>query len=98
MACGVGSEAEWAALLYSGAKLRDRSAKEDREVSHLCGNECCVEPSHPIIESHSDNMARTTCHAGAKCRCSSSTKCIVGKQRTDQNDAENSCVNWHLLV
>jgi hypothetical protein len=49
------------ALLVSG------SDGKGMDASHLCNNRSCMNPTHIVLESHSENMSRivwTSCHKG----------------------------------
>jgi len=44
--------------------------EERLEVSRLCGNTYCMEMTHIVIETPSQNQIRVPCHQGRRCICS----------------------------
>ena len=36
------------------------------EISHICGNKLCIEPTHMCIENKKKNLQRKTCHSKIK--------------------------------
>ena len=47
------------------------------EVSHRCGNKCCVEINHLILESPAENCLRRRCHADGRCYGGHREPCII---------------------
>lgn len=67
-------------------KFRDSSGGL-LELSHLCHNKWCVNPSHVVRETHTANCARTQCKRHCKCKedgrqpnCIS--RCVLNKKNT----------------
>ena len=46
------------------------------EYSHLCSKKNCVNPSHIVLESHSDNSLKRRCDRLKKCVCGNETPCL----------------------
>ena len=47
------------------------------EVSHLCHQARCVEPTHLCLETHSTNQERVTCHLQGICTKNHVPHCII---------------------
>lgn len=47
-----------------------------QQVSHVCGNTACVNPSHLVLESDKANKQRNYCRNGAAHLCPHNPKCI----------------------
>lgn len=69
--------------IVMAALASDEPLNGELDVSHLCGQCKCVNPSHLIQETHKINLSRKRCHQNLSLSCSHSPACIRPKARTD---------------
>ena len=50
--------------------------EEKLDVSHLCGEKLCANPTHLVYEEHIVNIDRITCHDQGHCKETHSPKCL----------------------
>lgn len=75
----------------------DWTCPEGHDVSHLCGNNKCVKPSHLVVESRANNMSRIGCKGYVTvqnttatvvvefCMCNHAPKCAFNTTVIDDN-------------
>lgn len=62
-------------------------AKEAIDVSHLCHNEYCINPSHLCLEHHNINLSRNLCQGAPNCK--HNPPCLAPGSQC--NDETNHC-------
>jgi hypothetical protein len=88
-------EIDWINIMMHGTGyLSDKELEKfkngDYELSYLCANPWCINPSHIKLESPTVNKTRTTCHnqinrTGKNANCKHSPKCHRETQMTLAN-------------